>query len=154
MKFDVAENSFPFRNDARISHSLFTIMQFRTFVDKFDAKFNSHSKENRIIFRLDSSFMNSVLCLCYFIFFIFHNSVYLQNGEQVTQYNAGVGIVCMRLYRQILFAGCYDGHIYVFDTLVRNVLSDTDFSFRRQTQNSPMIFSKLHSFISLFFNNF
>ncbi|KAG5320799.1 ZN106 protein, partial [Pseudoatta argentina] len=36
-------------------------------------------------------------------------------GEQVTQYEAGVGIVCMRLYKQLLFAGCYDGNIYVFD---------------------------------------
>lgn len=36
-------------------------------------------------------------------------------GEQVTQYDAGVGIVCMRLYKQLLFAGCYDGNIYVFD---------------------------------------
>lgn len=34
------------------------------------------------------------------------------------QYNAGVGIVCMRLYKQLLFAGCYDGNIYVFDTKV------------------------------------
>ncbi|XP_015117688.1 microtubule-associated protein futsch [Diachasma alloeum] len=38
------------------------------------------------------------------------------SGEQVTQYTAGVGIVCMRLYQQLLFAGCYDGNIYVFDT--------------------------------------
>ncbi|KAK1118357.1 hypothetical protein K0M31_015059 [Melipona bicolor] len=38
------------------------------------------------------------------------------NGEQTMQYNAGVGIVCMRLYKQLLFAGCYDGNIYVFDT--------------------------------------
>ncbi|CAK9813524.1 Zinc finger protein 106 [Anthophora quadrimaculata] len=38
------------------------------------------------------------------------------NGEQTMQYDAGVGIVCMRLYRQLLFAGCYDGNIYVFDT--------------------------------------
>lgn len=34
------------------------------------------------------------------------------------QYNAGVGIVCMRLYKKLLFAGCYDGNIYVFDTKV------------------------------------
>ncbi|KAG5333185.1 ZN106 protein, partial [Acromyrmex charruanus] len=33
----------------------------------------------------------------------------------ITQYEAGVGIVCMRLYKQLLFAGCYDGNIYVFD---------------------------------------
>ncbi|XP_012150310.2 uncharacterized protein LOC100881984 isoform X2 [Megachile rotundata] len=38
------------------------------------------------------------------------------NGEQILQYDAGVGIVCMRLYKQLLFAGCYDGNIYVFDT--------------------------------------
>ncbi|XP_076235540.1 uncharacterized protein LOC143179958 [Calliopsis andreniformis] len=38
------------------------------------------------------------------------------NGEQMMQYDAGVGIVCMRLYKQLLFAGCYDGNIYVFDT--------------------------------------
>ncbi|CAL7949631.1 unnamed protein product [Xylocopa violacea] len=38
------------------------------------------------------------------------------NGEQTMQYDAGVGIVCMRLYKQLLFAGCYDGNIYVFDT--------------------------------------
>ncbi|RLU22900.1 hypothetical protein DMN91_005178 [Ooceraea biroi] len=37
-------------------------------------------------------------------------------GEQTIQYEAGVGIVCMRLYEQLLFAGCYDGNIYVFDT--------------------------------------
>lgn len=36
-------------------------------------------------------------------------------GQQVAQYTAGVGIVCMRLYKQLLFAGCYDGNIYVFD---------------------------------------
>ncbi|XP_011868822.1 PREDICTED: uncharacterized protein LOC105562524 isoform X2 [Vollenhovia emeryi] len=36
-------------------------------------------------------------------------------GEQVIQYDAGVGIVCMRLHKQLLFAGCYDGNIYVFD---------------------------------------
>ncbi|XP_076164651.1 uncharacterized protein LOC143145297 [Ptiloglossa arizonensis] len=38
------------------------------------------------------------------------------NGDQMMQYDAGVGIVCMRLYKQLLFAGCYDGNIYVFDT--------------------------------------
>ncbi|XP_034177804.2 uncharacterized protein LOC117603114 [Osmia lignaria lignaria] len=38
------------------------------------------------------------------------------NGEQILQYDAGVGIVCMRLYRDLLFAGCYDGNIYVFNT--------------------------------------
>ncbi|XP_050487221.1 uncharacterized protein LOC126871915 isoform X3 [Bombus huntii] len=38
------------------------------------------------------------------------------NGEQTMQYDAGVGIVCMRLYKQLLFAGCYDGNIYVFNT--------------------------------------
>ncbi|XP_026675015.1 uncharacterized protein LOC108631886 isoform X2 [Ceratina calcarata] len=38
------------------------------------------------------------------------------NGEQTMQYDAGVGIVCMRLYKSLLFAGCYDGNIYVFDT--------------------------------------
>ncbi|EFN71861.1 Zinc finger protein 106 [Camponotus floridanus] len=37
-------------------------------------------------------------------------------GEQTIQYDAGVGIVCMRLHGQLLFAGCYDGNIYVFDT--------------------------------------
>ncbi|KAK2585778.1 hypothetical protein KPH14_010385 [Odynerus spinipes] len=37
------------------------------------------------------------------------------NGEQKAQYDAGVGIVCMRLYNKLLFAGCYDGNIYVFD---------------------------------------
>ncbi|XP_053986381.1 uncharacterized protein LOC128880378 isoform X1 [Hylaeus volcanicus] len=37
------------------------------------------------------------------------------NGDQIIQYNAGVGIVCMRLYKQLLFAGCYDGNIYVFN---------------------------------------
>ncbi|XP_011696042.1 PREDICTED: uncharacterized protein LOC105454836 isoform X2 [Wasmannia auropunctata] len=36
-------------------------------------------------------------------------------GEQAIQYDAGVGIVCMRLHKQLLFAGCYDGNIYVFD---------------------------------------
>ncbi|XP_043582175.1 uncharacterized protein PF11_0213-like isoform X2 [Bombus pyrosoma] len=38
------------------------------------------------------------------------------NGEQTMQYDAGVGIVCMRLYKQLLFAGCYDGNIYIFNT--------------------------------------
>jgi len=48
----------------------------------------------------------------------------LQTGEQVIQYDAGVGIVCMRLYKQLLFAGCYDGNIYVFDINVSvNLLS-------------------------------
>jgi len=42
----------------------------------------------------------------------------LQTGEQAIQYDAGVGIVCMRLYKQLLFAGCYDGNIYVFDVNV------------------------------------
>ncbi|XP_066599763.1 titin homolog [Prorops nasuta] len=37
-------------------------------------------------------------------------------GEQIKQYSAGVGIVCMRLHKKLLFAGCYDGNIYVFDT--------------------------------------
>ncbi|XP_014599346.1 PREDICTED: putative histone-lysine N-methyltransferase 1 [Polistes canadensis] len=37
------------------------------------------------------------------------------NGEQRARYDAGVGIVCMRLYHKLLFAGCYDGNIYVFD---------------------------------------
>ncbi|XP_071629906.1 uncharacterized protein [Temnothorax longispinosus] len=36
-------------------------------------------------------------------------------GEQAIQYDAGVGIVCMRLYKHLLFAGCYDGNIYVFN---------------------------------------
>ncbi|XP_078035451.1 uncharacterized protein LOC144469267 isoform X2 [Augochlora pura] len=38
------------------------------------------------------------------------------NGEQIAQHDAGVGIVCMRLYKKLLFAGCYDGNIYIFDT--------------------------------------
>lgn len=38
------------------------------------------------------------------------------NGSQVKLYNAGPGIVCMRMYKWLLFAGCYDGNIYVFDT--------------------------------------
>ncbi|XP_070160563.1 extracellular matrix-binding protein ebh isoform X2 [Polyergus mexicanus] len=46
-------------------------------------------------------------------------------GEQTIQYDAGVGIVCMRLSGQLLFAGCYDGNIYVFDTrnhkLIRSI---------------------------------
>jgi len=42
----------------------------------------------------------------------------LQTGEQAIQYDAGVGIVCMRLYKQLLFAGCYDGNIYVFNVNV------------------------------------
>ncbi|XP_076754625.1 uncharacterized protein LOC143425566 [Xylocopa sonorina] len=43
-------------------------------------------------------------------------------GEQTMQYDAGVGIVCMRLYKQLLFAGCYDGNIYVFDTKDRRLI--------------------------------
>lgn len=34
------------------------------------------------------------------------------------QYNAGVGIVCMKIYNNLLFAGCYDGNIYIFDLKV------------------------------------
>ncbi|KAG7202572.1 hypothetical protein KM043_009768 [Ampulex compressa] len=44
------------------------------------------------------------------------------SGEQVMQYDAGVGIVCMRLFKQLLFAGCYDGNIYVFDTKDHNLV--------------------------------
>lgn len=36
-------------------------------------------------------------------------------SEQKVQYNAGVGVVCMYLYERLLFAGCYDGNIYIFD---------------------------------------
>ncbi|XP_015590988.1 uncharacterized protein LOC107265744 isoform X2 [Cephus cinctus] len=43
-------------------------------------------------------------------------------AEQVAQYNAGVGIVCMRLYKKLLFAGCYDGNIYVFNTKDRKLV--------------------------------
>lgn len=31
-------------------------------------------------------------------------------------YNAGKGVVCMLIYKGLLFAGCYDGMIYIFDT--------------------------------------
>lgn len=44
------------------------------------------------------------------------------NGEKMMQYDAGVGIVCMRLYKSLLFAGCYDGNIYVFDTKVHRLI--------------------------------
>ncbi|XP_076666683.1 uncharacterized protein LOC143368161 isoform X2 [Andrena cerasifolii] len=44
------------------------------------------------------------------------------NGEQMMQYDAGVGIVCMRLFKQLLFAGCYDGNIYVFNTKDRRLV--------------------------------
>lgn len=58
-------------------------------------------------------------CAILLLFHLFTGYKYkFQSGEQVLQYTAGVGIVCMRLYRQLLFAGCYDGNIYVFDTKV------------------------------------
>ncbi|XP_012254925.2 uncharacterized protein LOC105685438 isoform X1 [Athalia rosae] len=44
------------------------------------------------------------------------------NGSQVRLYNAGPGIVCMRMYKFLLFAGCYDGNIYVFDTKVHRLV--------------------------------
>ncbi|XP_015511593.1 uncharacterized protein LOC107218279 [Neodiprion lecontei] len=44
------------------------------------------------------------------------------NGSQVELYNAGPGIVCMRMYKRLLFAGCYDGNIYVFDTKERRLV--------------------------------
>lgn len=50
------------------------------------------------------------------------------------QYDAGVGIVCMRLYKQLLFAGCYDGNIYVFNTKVSMNLK-TNVSYERNCIN-------------------
>ncbi|XP_046750634.1 uncharacterized protein LOC124413888 [Diprion similis] len=44
------------------------------------------------------------------------------NGSQIELYNAGPGIVCMRMYKRLLFAGCYDGNIYVFDTKDRRLV--------------------------------
>ena len=49
--------------------------------------------------------------------YIYH-FFFLQSGEQTVQYNASVGIVCMCLHKKLLFAGCYDGNIYVFNTTV------------------------------------
>jgi hypothetical protein len=36
------------------------------------------------------------------------------SGEEVCRFQAAAGVVCLRVYNNLLFAGCYDGNIYVF----------------------------------------
>ncbi|GLV43404.1 uncharacterized protein CBL_03946 [Carabus blaptoides fortunei] len=38
------------------------------------------------------------------------------DGSQIGAYTAGKGVVCMLMYKALLFAGCYDGMIYVYNT--------------------------------------
>ncbi|KDR13268.1 hypothetical protein L798_12973 [Zootermopsis nevadensis] len=35
-------------------------------------------------------------------------------GDEVCRFKTASGVVCMRIYNNLLFAGCYDGNIYVF----------------------------------------
>ncbi|KAK7866122.1 hypothetical protein R5R35_011638 [Gryllus longicercus] len=44
-------------------------------------------------------------------------------GEEVGKYNAGFGVVCMRVYNHLLFAGCYDGNIYIYSTQDQSFIS-------------------------------
>lgn len=60
---------------------------------------------------------------------------FLQTGEQKVQYNAGVGIVCMYLYERLLFAGCYDGNIYIFDVKVKFSKNLLNFVFHLKKRN-------------------
>ena len=57
---------------------------------------------------------------------------HFQTGEQKVQYNAGVGVVCMYLYERLLFAGCYDGNIYIFDIKVSSKF------FKYYLHNTPI----------------
>ncbi|XP_069673102.1 serine-rich adhesin for platelets isoform X2 [Periplaneta americana] len=41
-------------------------------------------------------------------------AVEFTSGEQLCRFHANAGVVCMRIYNNLLFAGCYDGNIYVF----------------------------------------
>ncbi|KAJ9582449.1 hypothetical protein L9F63_003207, partial [Diploptera punctata] len=42
-------------------------------------------------------------------------AVEFSSGDEVSRFQAGSsGIVCMRIYNNLLFAACYDGNIYVF----------------------------------------
>lgn len=57
------------------------------------------------------------LCFIYFLI------MFMQNGHQVGNYNSGKGVVCMLMYRSLLFAGCYDGLIYVYNTKTQKHVS-------------------------------
>jgi len=46
-----------------------------------------------------------------------------QSGEEVCRFQAAAGVVCLRVYNNLLFAGCYDGNIYVFSIHVRIFIS-------------------------------
>ncbi|PSN32875.1 hypothetical protein C0J52_24120 [Blattella germanica] len=41
-------------------------------------------------------------------------AVEFTSGDLVCRFQAGAGVVCIRKYNNLLFAGCYDGNIYVF----------------------------------------
>lgn len=38
-----------------------------------------------------------------------------QNGNEVGRKEAGFGSVCIKLFKNLMFSGCYDGFIYVHD---------------------------------------
>lgn len=38
------------------------------------------------------------------------------NGEAVAELVAGKGVVCLTNYNKFIYAGCYDGNVYVFDS--------------------------------------
>nr|CAD7194480.1 unnamed protein product [Timema douglasi] len=44
-------------------------------------------------------------------------------GHEVCRLKAGFGVVCMRLYNNMLFAGCYDGGIYVFSVQDKTLMT-------------------------------
>nr|CAD7397599.1 unnamed protein product [Timema poppensis] len=46
-----------------------------------------------------------------------------KTGHEVCRLKAGFGVVCMRLYNNMLFAGCYDGGIYVFSVQDKTLMT-------------------------------
>lgn len=44
--------------------------------------------------------------------------MYFQTGDEVCKFKTAAGVVCIRIYNNLLFAGCYDGNIYVFNIQV------------------------------------
>nr|CAD7570294.1 unnamed protein product [Timema californicum] len=49
--------------------------------------------------------------------------VRISTGHEVCRLKAGFGVVCMRLYNNMLFAGCYDGGIYVFSVQDKTLMT-------------------------------
>lgn len=46
-----------------------------------------------------------------------------QNGALKKSYPSGKGTICLRMYKNYLIAACYDGNIYIFDTVNGQIMN-------------------------------